>query len=265
MCVVNYYFGNCNNSYENALSALATTKVNSYKTSSIPLADFWRPTKELAKFIKKLADCGLEISYGDRCFEYPTPCVDKKGKELKYSRPSMTDLMIINDDLQVAIEGKYTEYSESNYETIKEWNPNNEPHKTDIKKQWFEYIRACGATIKNVDELDENIPYQFLHRAASACYNCKAVNKKPVLVYQLFFDDSNKKKKDEFVGNLKQWARQLGFTAAIKFYIVEVEVKNITEVKDNYNGIHSDIFLIMREKKAPVYKFDWENIKVIQV
>lgn len=257
----NYYFGNGNSKYKDVLTCLSTTEVKSYETSSLPLAQFWNPdNKELKLFYKKCKAVGLDLSKGHRYFEYPTPCLNNEGKCLKNSHPSMTDLMIINDKEQIAIEGKYTEYSKGKYETINEWLE-NKPHKKEIKDQWFKYIYDCGATKKT--KIQNNIPYQFLHRTASACFCCSEKN--PILIYQLFYDSRNKAKKDEFISNLQKWAKELGFTKKIKFFIIEVEIKNIKEVKEKYDKNHADLFLIMRETEKPIYEFDWENIKVKEV
>lgn len=42
---INYYFGN--EEYKDVLTCLASTKVNSYKTSSLPLVEFWDPDKQI--------------------------------------------------------------------------------------------------------------------------------------------------------------------------------------------------------------------------
>lgn len=258
----NYYFGK--GEYKDVLTCLSTTKVNSYKTSSLPLAQFWEPKKELDNILSRLREeTSVDISEGNRYFEYPTPCEDESGKKLLHSFPSMTDLMIINDQYQVAIEGKYTEYSESKYETIKEWNKNNEEHKVAIKTQWFKYLTDCGAS--NKTELDDNIPYQFLHRTASACYNCSENGRKPVLIYQLFYDDDNQEKKNDFINDLKEWANKLGFTDQIIFLVIEVKIININEVAEKYAGVRSDLFLIMKEMKDPIYKFDWKEINISKI
>lgn len=255
---INYFFGN--GEYKDVLTCLSTTPVNSYKTSSLPLADFWNPkNKELKTFIDKCKEKGLDLTEGSRYFEYPTPCYDKeKKKNLPSSQSSYTDLMIINDSIQAAIECKYTEYSESVYQTIKDWNPNNEPYKNNIKAQWFKYIQECKATSKTV--VNDNIPYQFLHRTASACFNCQ--NKKPVLIYQVFYDEYNEKAKDIFIEDLAKWAKTLGLNQNISFYVFEVRIKNIDKVKEKYNGIKSDLFLIMKELKKCLYEFDWEKIEI---
>lgn len=256
-----YYFGK--GEYKDVLTCLSTTKVNSYKTSSLPLAQFWEPNKKLGKFIILLnSQESIDISNSDRYFEYPTPC-EKNGEKLESSSPSMTDLMIINEKYQIAIEGKYTEYSEGKYQTINEWNNKNAAHKENIKNRWFEYIKECGATSK--ESVDGDIPYQFLHRTASACYKCAETGKIPVLIYQLFYDSSNEEKKDDFVKELKKWAEELGFTEKIQFLVVEVNVNNIKEIMDKYEGVRSDLFLIMKELKEPIYQFDWDNIKITKL
>ena len=258
MSTINYFFGK--GEYKDVLSCLSTTKVNSFMTSSLPLAQFWEPTKNLNSFISELKKKGLDLSESKAYFEYPTEC-EKNGKSLKYSKPSMTDLMIINDKFQIAIEAKYTEYSESHYDTVAEWNKDNEDHKNKIKERWFDYLKEAGATKK--DKLDDTVPYQFLHRTASACYKCN--DKTPVLVYQLFYDKTNKEKKNKFIDQLKNWSKKLGFTSKIKFYIFEVEIKNIDKVKDKYDGVRSDLFLIMKESKSSIFNFDWRQINIQEI
>lgn len=254
---IKYFFGK--GEYDDVLTCLSTTKVNSYKTSSLPLAQFWRPSKSLDKFISKLKkeQC-IDISTFEAYFEYPTECL-KENVRLQYSKPSMTDLMLMNKSFQIAIEGKYTEYSESHYETIKEWNRDNEVHKNKIKENWFSYLKDCQAT--NKTELIEDIPYQFLHRTASACFKCE--NRIPVLVYQLFYDDENKEKEEQFVKELEKWAGMLGLSEKIKFLVFEVKITNIDIVEKKYKGARSDLFLIMKElKDEPIFEFDWNTIRI---
>lgn len=255
-----YYFGK--GEYDDVLTCLSTTKVNSYKTSSLPLAQFWGPSKDLDRFILKLKkEQDIDVSEVNAYFEFPTEC-EKEGKRLPYSKPSMTDLMLKNDKVQIAIEGKYTEYSESHYETIKEWNRNNEEHKENIKKNWFSYLIDCHATSKT--ELVEDIPYQFLHRTASACFNCE--NRSPILIYQLFYDKDNKTKEEEFVKDLEKWSEMLGLTEKIKFLIIEIEISNIDVVEKKYKGGHSDLFLIMKElNDEAMYEFKWDEIKIRRI
>ena len=52
----NYFFGLGTGNFNDVLNCLSTTKVNSYQTSSIPMAEFWKPTDNLEKFINKFKE-----------------------------------------------------------------------------------------------------------------------------------------------------------------------------------------------------------------
>lgn len=257
----NYFFGNPKGDFNQVLDALSQTKVNSFKTSSIPLAGFWKPSGNLQKFLAKFkSTTELDLISAKKYFEYPTECLDEKGNRLPHSKSSMTDLMLISDSHRIAVEAKYTEYSESHYELISEWNKENVNHKIAIKENWFRYIKEAGATsLSDVSELTD-IPYQFLHRTASACFD---KNKIPVLIYQLFYDDSNKGKMEEFVKDLENWGKELDFTDKIKFFVIKVKIKNIEDVEKKYSDAYSDLFTIL--KYQDVYKFDWNEIDILQV
>lgn len=258
----NYFFGNPNRVFNQVLDALSRrTKVNSFKTSSIPLAGFWKPSNNLQKFLERFKqETQIDLSDTNKCFEFPTECLDTKGNRLQHSCPSMTDLMLINDSYRVAIEAKYTEYSESHYELISEWNKKDAEHKIAIKENWFRYIKEAGATsLSDVSELPD-IPYQFLHRAASACFGNP---KNPVLIYQLFYDDSNKNKMEEFVKDLETWGKELEFTDKIKFFVIKVKITNVDDVERKYSYAYSDLFTIL--KYQDVYEFDWNKIDILQV
>lgn len=45
----NYFFGKPDGDFNDVLNELSHTKVNSFKTSSIPLAGFWKPSGNLQK------------------------------------------------------------------------------------------------------------------------------------------------------------------------------------------------------------------------
>lgn len=255
----NYFFGNPRGNFNDVLDSLSRTKVNSFKTSSIPLAGFWKPSNDLQEFLENLKkQTGLDLISANKYFEYPTECLDEKGNRLKYSHPSMTDLMLINDSCRIAIEAKYTEYSESHYELISEWNKENTDHKIAIKKNWFRYIKEIGATsLSDVSELPD-IPYQFLHRTASACFD---KTRNSVLIYQIFYDDSNETKMKEFVANLEKWSRELGFTEKIKFFVIKVKITNIGDVEKKYFEAYSDLFTLLKYQN--IYEFNWKDIEIL--
>lgn len=246
-------------SYDQTLDVLSTTKTNSHKTSSLPLADFWHPDRN--KTSKKELFSKLKITQdprlADYCFEYPTPAYNSNGRTLPYSKPSMTDLMVIfGEDIRITIEAKYTEYvKEAGYSPLlRDWYekdyPGGAPHRKPIIQCWIDYIH--GKNKYKADDLLKDcpqLPYQFLHRAASACYGCKH----PVLVYQLFYDVDvvSIDKMKEFEKLLQKCAQQLKLDLQkLPFYIVE---NKVTCCPKDRKGDASDIFNEMKQK--PQYDF----------
>lgn len=142
--------------YNSVLGILLSTKTNSPKTSSLPLADFWRPKRFESPEIKALCQ-KIGIKFEDLnpqkanyCFEYPTPAYENResGKTHAYSKPSMTDLMILLNDekgTRITIEAKYTEYVEDpKYSPLLGIWHEDKQHKKDILKCWIDYINDNG-------------------------------------------------------------------------------------------------------------------------
>ena len=136
---------------------LSRTKVNSWRTSSIPLAEFWQPANlgAIRRVLEtQLADFNPEVAL--KFFEFPTEAV-WNGKRL--GRPSMTDIMILDADWQVAVEGKFTEYLYGGGKTVIEWlrectSVTDAQFRRDVLRAWIGYIREARCTdIPTVGEL----------------------------------------------------------------------------------------------------------------
>ena len=265
-----YFFGFSRGSYGEVLGDLSRTKVNSCLTSSIPLAEFWQPAN-LDKIGKMFSEhlpnfnpvCALKF------FEFPT---DALFDGERVGRPSMTDIMVLDAGVKVAIEGKMTEYVRFADKTIREWLEEM-PGSTDIMlrrrvlRAWMHYIHNAGCSgladyaefLKNC----RNVSYQFLHRTASACNNAgKGTDSTPVLVYQLFFDATDAahiEKLQAFKADLRRWAAALKLQN-MKFLVVSVPVVNMDEVKRRFSGWHGEIFDAMRNQT--IYRFDFDAITV---
>ena len=250
-----YYINYPTGEYDTVLDVLSHTHTNSIKTSSIPLADFWHPNRNLehktiiSKMIKK------DLSDANYCFEYPTPAyqVGNSGKTLPYSKSSMTDLMILLPDTQIAIEAKYTEYvSDKSYKPLlKKWC-NNQDHKKRIIDCWLRYISSYVYEKQTSDELlnGESLPYQFLHRTASVCFARN--DAKPILVYQLFYDKGNVDQLNGFEKLLRSSARTLKLNLdKLPFYLIKQEVANIKMKNSKENSSAFD-----KMKTEPVYVFN---------
>ena len=265
-----YFFGFPRGCYTEVLGELSRTKVNSCRTSSIPLAEFWQP-ENLGKIKTILGGSIPEFrpEASLKYFEFPTEAI-LNGKRI--GLPSMTDLMILDPGLQIAIEGKMTEYVCYKEKTIREWL--EEPSRgvdaklrLDVLKAWIRYIHAAGCTgIAHYGEFIrdcKDVANQFLHRTASAC-NKAGMEKgdMPVLIYQLFFDANDKEhvaKLETFKADLRRWAALLKLRN-MKFIILSVPVTNMAEVDERYGSLCGELFELMREET--IYKFDFDGITV---
>lgn len=268
-----YFFGLFRGSYGEVLGELSRTKVNSYRTSSIPLAEFWQP--ENLSAIRRvlgaqLPDFNPEVAL--KFFEFPTEAV-WNGRRI--GRPSMTDIMILDNDWQIAVEGKFTEYLYGGGQTIIEWlrectSVTDVKLRRDILRAWISYIREAGCTdIPTVGELCRgcrDVAYQFLHRTASACHMANGPEgRTPVLAYQLFFDGNDAahvEALESFKSDIRRWAARLRLRN-MKFLILSVPVTNMAEANARFATLREEMFDIMRREAT--YKFDFDGIRVESV
>jgi len=270
-----YSCGQKTDGYRAAMCALAETNVSTYRTSSIPLADFWRP-ENLAEIGKVFSRCipDLDLGNADKEFECPTEPV-LGGKVV--GSPSMTDLMIRDGKRQIAIEGKYTEYSWGPCETLGEWllkkpSGNDIAKRRRIAKAWLAKIGLANCTDLHSSEAlfkeCGEIGYQFLHRTASACHNAGACGiRKPVLVYQLFFDRDDAAQieaRDAFKASLRRWAELLKLKN-MRFLVMEVPVTNGKRIDERtaaldarFKGCRASIFTTLSDES--LYEFDFDGI-----
>ena len=268
-----YFFGLSRGSYGEVLGDMARTKVNSFRTSSIPLTEFWQPANLTAiqgVLARDLPGFNPEVAL--KFFEFPTAAV-WDGERV--GRPSMTDIMILDGDWQVAIEGKFTEYLFAEEKTVRDWlreaaTVSDLTLRRKVLMAWFSYIRSAGCT--NLDSVWKicrdcrDMSYQFLHRTASACHMTNGPEgRTPVLVYQLFFDKSSPEHKaalDAFKRKLRSWSAALGLKN-MKFLIISVPVTNMDDVQRRFDGQHGEIFDAMRENA--IYRFDFDGTHVESV
>lgn len=199
----------------------------------------------------------------DYCFEYPTLAYENgiNGKTLRYSKASMSDLVIfVEGNCRITIEAKYTEFIEDSLykPLLKEWlkGDSDKNHRRNIAQCWLNYI--CKNECCNVEDIEklkdcDFFPYQFLHRTASACFNCDH----PILIYQLFFDKDNIAQMKKFESLLCECAKTLGLSKdKLPFYILEVEVDVKRTPKINDKKESSSLFDKMKENKQYCFSDD---------
>jgi hypothetical protein len=175
--------------------------------STIPLVDFWRAPELRLSQLRKLL--GIELLPPiDLCFEFAVDVRRGRGK------PSFTDLMVVASSAAVAIEAKFTEPP---YENVRTWlRTPPERNRADVLEGWLDLIRGVAAMpIAAADVM--KLPYQLIHRTASAC----AVSRpRRVVLYQVFGNDSL----DYYVKSLSAMRRCLGRTPAIDFCVLSCPV-----------------------------------------
>lgn len=268
-----YFFGLDRGSYGEVLGDLSRTSVHSFRTSSIPLAEFWQPANlDIIRklFAPHLPSFNPEVAL--KFFEFPTHAV-WNGEVI--GRPSMTDIMVLDGEWQVAVEGKFTEYLFAPEKTIvgrlRECVTVDELSVSrNVIKAWYSYIRSARCTdIASPGVMCRDcrdVGYQFLHRTASACHAANGPEGRiPVLVYQLFFDQSDATHEAamaSFKADLRKWALQLRLRN-MKFLIVTVPVTNFADVRRRFDGQRGEIFYAMRDEE--VYRFDIDGTTVESV
>jgi hypothetical protein len=235
--------------YNTLLDQFSGTKINSVKTSSIPLVQFWKNTDKRLTQLGKYLDLNLDQNDLQLCFEYPTVPGQGKGKA------SMTDLMILAGDTQIAIEAKYTEYRRAE-EKVEKWRTKNGNNRQDVLQGWWDMI-ANFRTVPNTN--DPSIAYQFLHRTASACKGAKKDVQQAIVVYQIFHDTNPQPYLDRFKKRLQKYVNIIKpEDSKLKFYTWEIEV--IPPIPDK---IDPNPFIEMKTK--PVYTFGKQDFNQLTV
>lgn len=269
-----YYYGFGMGRYSDVLEELRVHgRVNSFRTSSIPLAEFWQPANlgRITEILRpKLAQ--FDAKRAMKYFEFPTDAI-REGRRI--GRPSMTDLMLLDGDLQIAVEAKFTEYSRAASQTVGEWlMEKKDSHfflRRSVARTWLRYILDAKCSKLN-GELNiyktpcRDVGYQFLHRTASACYKTNGADgRMAALVYQLFYDAADAKSAADcaaFQNQLAGWADALKL-CNMRFLALSVPVLNAAEVAANCAGMKEEIF--SRMANHTIYKFDFDAITIKEV
>lgn len=222
--------------FDTILDQFSGTKINSIRTSSVPLVQFWKETDlRLSELFSK-----IEV-FSDKqvlCFEYPTKPQEGKGKA------SMTDLMILCDDFKIAIEAKFTEYVKMPSDPISKWKikTDNIANKEKVLHYWTSLIQPYSNGLD--DSTLEKISYQFFHRTASACKGTG----KAIVIYQLFYDKDTYEFLEKFKNKLQAYVKMINPNDRLSFYTWEIKV--IQKIRDK-NEI--DPFTLMKFQN--VYEF----------
>ena len=201
-------------SFTDIITAFGKSEFKSHTRSTVPFLQFWRRPAER---LRELAS-HLKINVGDSAvfdFEHKVPVVKGKG------RPSHTDLKVISDYFSLTIEAKYLE---SRYDTCNKWlkDTKTPENKKLVLEGWIDLLNEAATSKISLNDVQE-LPYQVIHRAASACHDPKD---KRVLIYQLF--DADEKKRNMYLDDLKKLSELMGKDSKISVYYVDCLIDKTT-------------------------------------
>jgi hypothetical protein len=168
-------------SFDELLDRYPLNQFNSPRRATVPLLAYWKEPGRCLDFLQKLAiQPPADPDSLALAFEYEVDVQAGKGG------PSITDLMLVGPKQVVAVEAKYTE---PDYETVRDWlKKSNRDNRREVLQGWLSLInRTTDSQLNHRDVMD--LPYQTVHRAASACF---ALAGEPGvsrhMIYQLFTD-----------------------------------------------------------------------------
>jgi hypothetical protein len=180
-------------SFDELLRGLPANALASPRRSTVPLLDYWRPSR------RRLDNLWPAIGHPpsdpvELHFEYGVPVRSGRGK------PSYTDLMVLADDVAVAIEAKFTEPP---YESVDAWlGRAATPNRIAVLDGWLSAVgESVGRRIAR--GAVGAVPYQLIHRTASVCCVDRPHRH---LVYQVFSDEMPQ----YYVEQLRLWVDILG-------------------------------------------------------
>ena len=167
--------------YSVILDYYGGTRINSYRTSSVPFAQYWKDYPR--RLLEIEHQTGLSLLHPQIHFEYAT-------ESLGNANASMSDVMILADGVRIAIEAKFTEFAKNGFQTIGGWlSTGNKENRRRVLDHWVNMIIPYSESdLTNI----EDIPYHFLHllrvhatstlNMQSCCTNCSLTMKPDLLL-----------------------------------------------------------------------------------
>ena len=223
-----------NSTFPDIIDQYSVGEINSLRTSTLPLLNYWKDAdRRLPGFLDGL---GIRTEVRRICFEYPT-------RSYRSNKSSMTDVMLFSDNWRLAIEGKFTEVA-NKQETVSKWNSRRSENRSRVAAHWASMLRPFAEFGLSEDSIS-GIPYQFLHRTASACFQNKT---NACVVYHVFYDDRTESKADEFRKMLADACAILKPRATLRVWVVLTGAELIDPNVDKQDALQ-------RLKTTDLYRF----------
>lgn len=229
MMVTWSYSGRTVPSFDALLDQYSRSEFASPRRSTVPLLAYWRGAhRRLAEFS---SSTGIPLSESVKLdFEHELPVQQGRGKL------SCTDLMIVADGTAAALEAKFTE---PRYEKVRlRLGQPPKQNRVDVLDGW---LRLIGKRVGRRLDIDHmlDLPYQLIHRAASACHPDADSH---WLVYQVF--DVTPEKRRMYLDDLRSLADVIGETAGLRLCLVECALKrsdSYVQLEARWDAGHRDL------------------------
>lgn len=201
-----YYKNKTIKNISELLNCYSTSEFKSPYRSTIPLISLFMQNRN---FINEI-DPNIEPTKCDFTFEFITKLNQGKGNS------SFTDLMILDGKNSIAIEAKRTE---PKYNTVEKWIGENPENRKIVIESWLKLINKTITPKISTNDI-KNLPYQMIHRLASACSQEKEN------IYLVYFGfDLKPKMKEYYIQNLKVLSELLQKKVTVKLICFEIEKK----------------------------------------
>ena len=229
MKVTMSHSGRTVDSFEALLSRYSKAEFASPRRSTVPLLAYWHDAERQVHAFSASAGIPLSGSVG-LDFEHKVPVQRGSGK------PSCTDLMILAERTAVALEAKFTE---SRYDDVRAWlGLPAKQNRVDVLNGWLDLIGKSVGRRLDIDHVLD-LPYQLVHRAASAC---RPDAESHWLVYQVF--DATPEKRCMYLDDLKRLASIIGEANGLRYCMVECALKrsdHYRELEALWDSGHRDL------------------------
>lgn len=195
--------------HDTLIDAYPDQEFDSPTRSTIPLLEYWRSpeqrVRELTTALGLLVPPRVQLN-----FEHKVRPPRGRGNS------SHTDLMVSSPGLAIAIEAKWTE---PRYKTVGDWLDGS-TNREEVLQGWCDLLEQRSANPILEGDL-HGLPYQMVHRAASACQQRNASS--CWLVYLVF--ETTEKQRSEYLADLAHLRAVLGSRSSLGIALAECSME----------------------------------------
>jgi len=204
------YAGQLSAGHKALLRHYPANEFASPRRSTVPLLSYWR---DPVARVRELSDAMGFAEPEQACLDFEHEVPVQRGT----GRPSCTDLLLTADTVTLAIEAKSTE---PRYPDVTNWlGKPATANRQAVLAGWLDLLATCTVTRLGAGKVAA-LPYQLIHRAASACTgdeHCRW------LVYQVFEVDATKR--SMYLADLQALATVLGPSRSLGICLVECSAR----------------------------------------